>query len=157
MTRTVTQRSLRPEVFPTSAATAFRNAVEPRLPWRRSSFACAMAWLITFNTVSRPRAGGGRATGICGAVPSPSTMSTGPPGPSMMRSPSRTGTGSVTRSSFTKVPFFDPASPNIRDPDGATVSSACTRDTTGSPRAPGAVWTSHSADRPIRIRVPRAS
>src|SRR5205814_936285 len=83
-----------------------------------------------------------RATGISGAVPRPATINTGPPGPRVIRSPSRRGTAVVTRSSFRKVPCLDPASRTASPPAGLTVSSAWMRDTTVSGASTG--WTSHS-------------
>src|SRR5205823_890109 len=79
---------------------------------------------------------------ISGAVPRPATINTGPPGPRVIRSPSRRGTAVVTRSSFRKVPCLDPASRTASPPAGLTVSSAWMRDTTVSGASTG--WTSHS-------------
>src|SRR2546425_3586349 len=50
--------------------------------------------LFPYTTLFRSR----RATGISGAVPRPATISAGPPGPRVIRSPSRRGTAVVTRS-----------------------------------------------------------
>jgi len=152
----VSQRILRRESVPTSAATALRKAVDPRRPWRRSSFALASALPMRPSTVCWPRpAFTPRGTATTGPVPRPSTMSTGPPGPSITLSPMRTGTACVTRSPLTKVPLRLPASRTTSAPLGPTVSSACTRETTVSAASTGRI--SHSLPRPRRMRVPRAS
>jgi len=94
--------------------------------------------------------------GSWGAVPIPSTISTGPPFPSMIRSPRRIGTGSMTGSSFMNVPFGAAQVADTRPPLEPTVSSAWTRDTIVSEGPTG--WTSHSRPRPSECgrRAPRS-
>ena len=65
------------------------------------------------------------------------------------------GIGSVTRSSFTNVPFVLSRSRTMRPPLAPTVSSAWMRETIVSEGSTG--WISHSRPRPKRIRTPRAS
>src|ERR1041384_6005049 len=121
----VSQRILRLQSFSTSSAPALRNAVEPRPPRCRSSLAFTNALLMRPMTVFAPIAGGtagaGRGPALTGDVPIPSTTNTGPPGPSVIRSPSRTGTAAAIFSLFRNVPFLLPASSPARPPGAPAV------------------------------------